>query len=72
MIEQRFPVLRRDGFAPSRLLLWDRPERGWVYVAVIENPEHAGDLCFTATISAEAVPITKALMKKYFPGLRET
>jgi len=65
-------MLERDGFAPSHLLLWDRPGGGWIYVAVIENPERAGDLCFTATVSAGTVPVTRTLMKKYFPDLRDT
>ena len=71
-IAQRFPLLARDGFEPSRLLLWDRPGGGWIYVAVIENPERAGEMCFTATISAGTVALTKDLLRKYFPEIRET
>jgi hypothetical protein len=66
-IAERFPLLLRDGFAPSRLLLWDRPGRGWVYVAVIENPRKRGEQCFTATVSAPTVPATRQVLRKYFP-----
>jgi len=71
-IAARFPLLGRDGFAPSELLLWDRPRQGWVYVAVIVNPERPGERCFTATISFDAVPVAKPLLKKYFPEVRDT
>jgi len=39
---------------------------------VVDNPQQPGDLCFVATISAGTVGVTKALLRKYFPGLRET
>jgi hypothetical protein len=66
-IAARFPLLQRDGFEPSRLLLWERPGSGWVYVAVIENPQKRGEMCFTATIAAATVGITREVLKKYFP-----
>jgi hypothetical protein len=66
-IAERFPLLQRDGFEPSRLLLWERPGAGWVYVAVIENPHKRGEMCFTATITAGTVAITRDVLKKYFP-----
>jgi len=66
-IAGRFPLLQRDGFEPSRLLLWERPGSGWVYVAVIENPEKRGEMCFTATVTAATVGITREVLKKYFP-----
>ena len=71
-IQERFPMLARDGFAPARLLLWDRPQRGWIYVALLQNPHDAAEMCFTATINARAVGLTKALLRKYFPALTET
>ena len=71
-IGARFPLLARDGFAPSELLLWDRPRQGWVYVAVIVNPERPGERCFTATISFDAVPAARSLLRKYFPEVRDT
>jgi hypothetical protein len=66
-IAERFPVLQRDGFEPTRLLLWERPGAGWIYVAVIENPAKGGEMCFTATVAAGTVSITREVLKKYFP-----
>jgi hypothetical protein len=66
-IAARFPLLQRDGFEPSRLLLWERPGSGWLYVAVIENPQKRGEMCFTATVTAATVGITREVLKKYFP-----
>lgn len=66
-IAERFPLLQRDGFEPTRLLLWERPGAGWLYVAVIDNPAKGGEMCFTATIAAAKVEITREVLKKYFP-----
>jgi len=39
---------------------------------VIVNPERPGERCFTATISFDAVPAARSLLRKYFPEVRDT
>ena len=68
---QRYPMLERDGLAPQRILLWRKAGAEWIYVALLENPAKAGDVCFTATIRAGSLNGTKALLRKYFPTLAE-
>lgn len=62
----RYPMLARDGFAPSHIVLWQREGRDWLYVTLLENPAGPGEVCFTATFTASALAITPQLLGKYF------
>jgi len=63
---QRYPIVARDGLAPERIVLWRDPRAGWLYVALVTNPEDAEQVCFTATFSANRLPVTSPLLVKYF------
>ena len=63
---RRYPVVERDGLAPQRLVLWNKPAAGWLYVAVIENPTRAREVCYTATFVAARLDVTGPLLVKYF------
>lgn len=65
-MQARYPVLGRDGFEPSHIVLWHRQGREWLYVTLLENPVRPGELCFTATFTASALAITPTLLSKYF------
>lgn len=65
-MQQRYPMLHADGFAPSHLLLWRRPGADWLFVALLANPHKPSEVCFTATFSAAVFELTPVLLKKYF------
>ena len=65
-MQQRYPMLQADGFAPSHVMLWRRPGADWLFVALLANPHKPGEVCFTATFSAAAFALTPVLLKKYF------
>jgi hypothetical protein len=62
---QRFAVLG-PAFDPVAIVLWRRPEYGWVYVA-LETPQRPPPAwCFSATFAAPVFDFTPALQRKYF------
>ena len=63
---QRYPIVAHDGLAPERIVLWRDPRAGWLYVALVTNPEDAEQVCFTATFTANRLPVTSPLLVKYF------
>jgi hypothetical protein len=63
---QRYPIVAHDGLAPERIVLWRDPRAGWLYVALVSNPEDAEEVCFTATFSASRLAVTSPLIVKYF------
>jgi hypothetical protein len=65
-MQQRYPMLQADGFAPSHVMLWRRPGADWLFVALLANPHKPGEVCFTATFSAAVFALTPVLLKKYF------
>ena len=65
-IMRRYPLVEQDGLAPQGLVLWRKPEMGWVYVALLVNPSKSGEVCFTATFGADKFEMTPALIAKYF------
>ena len=67
-IVRRYPVVERDGLAPQHIVLWRKPDAQWIYIALLENPERAGQVCFTATFSAARFEQTPPLIAKYFGG----
>jgi len=68
-LTRRYPVVQRNGLAPQGVVLWRKPEVGWLYVTLLVNPAKPGEVCFTATFSASRFEITGSLLEKYF-GVR--
>jgi hypothetical protein len=62
---ERYPVLQRDGFAPSQIILWQKLGGELLYVTLITNPAKPNETCFTATLSADRFEITQLLRHKY-------
>lgn len=65
-LARRYPVLERDGLTPDGVVLWRKPQSGWLFVTLLANPAKPADRCFTATFVAERFEITAALLVKYF------
>lgn len=65
-LARRYPVLERDGLVPNGVVLWRKPQAGWLFVTLLANPAKPADLCFTATFVAERFEITASLLVKYF------
>ena len=63
---RRYPMIENDGLAPQAIVLWRKPDMGWVFVALLINPAKPGEHCFTATFSASRFEITGVLLDKYF------
>ena len=71
-MRERYPVLQRDGFTPSHILLWQKQGGELLYVTLLANPQRPSELCFTATFSASRFDFTQALQRKYFvSGLKQ-
>ena len=65
-IVRRYPMVEHDGLAPQHIVLWRKPDAQWLYIALLENPERAGQVCFTATFAAGRFEQTAPLIAKYF------
>ena len=63
---RRYPVLAHDGLALQKIMLWRKEGAGWIYLALLENPDTPGDLCFTASFVSRGIEITPSLVTKYF------
>jgi len=63
---QRYPAAQRVGVEPTQLVLWRQGSGAWVYVALLQNPQHSGQWCFTASFVAGGLESTTALLRKYF------
>ena len=63
---KRYPMLERDGFAPTAIVLWRKPESGWVYLALNSHPDKPGKVCSAATFSAGVFEFSATLLRKYF------
>jgi hypothetical protein len=62
----RYPILQRDGFEPSYIVLWQKQGSDWLYVTLLANGDKPSEVCFTATFAAGAFEFTGPLLKKYF------
>ena len=67
---ERYPAFGRDGVSVSAIVLWRKPETGWVYLALKQHPEKPGKVCSAASFSAAAFEFSAALQRKYFDGQR--
>ena len=62
----RYPAVAQTGIVPDGIVLWAKPHDGWVYIALITNPDKSEEVCFVATFSAARFEFTSALSRKYF------
>ena len=62
----RYPAVAQTGVAPDGIVLWAKPGSGWVYIALITNPDKADEVCFVATFAAGKFEFSEALSRKYF------
>ncbi len=62
----RYPVLGQDGFEPQIIVLWRKPDEGWLYVTLLADPDKPSEVCFTATFTASRFELTAPLLTKYF------
>ncbi len=62
----RYPMLARDGLAPTAVVLWHEPLGEWLYAALQPHPERPDLLCFSANVVADDLGVTTHLLKKYF------
>lgn len=63
---QRYPAAQRVGVEPTHLVLWQPSEGPWLYVALLQHPQHPEQWCFTASFVAGTVERTSVLLQKYF------
>lgn len=63
---ERYPAFGRDGTATSAIVLWRRPDGGWVYLALKHHPDKPGKVCSAASFSAGVFGFTAGLLQKYF------
>lgn len=71
---RQYPMLAKDGFAATHIVLWQRPNDELVYVTLLSDPNldalpsNASDraYCFTATFAAAKLAPTPLLRRKYF------
>ena len=66
----RYPAFGRDGQALAAVVLWRKPDTGWVYLALKPHPDKPGKVCSAASFSAAAFDFSAALQRKYFLGQR--
>ena len=67
---RRYPMLAGQGFAPTDIVLWQKPGADWIYVALQADAERPGQSCFAATFAATIFAITPVLQQKYFFAAR--
>jgi len=64
-MEQRYPVLARDGFPVSRIILWQKKNGESLFITLLEHPDKPEESCFTATFVAARFTGIEALRRKY-------
>ncbi|HSB26093.1 MAG TPA: hypothetical protein VLE94_23565 [Burkholderiaceae bacterium] len=64
-MEQRYPVLARDGFPVSRIILWQKKNGESLFITLLEHPDKPDESCFTATFVAARFTGIEALRRKY-------
>lgn len=67
---ERYPAFGRDGSTLSAIVLWRRPDVGWVYLALKTHPDKPGKVCSAASFSAGVFGFSAELQRKYFLGTR--
>ncbi len=70
-MEQRYPVLARNGFPVSRIILWHKKSGESLFIALLQHPIRPNEACFTATFAAARFDGIESLRRKYLrPELR--
>ena len=64
-MEQRYPVLARDGFPVSKIILWHKKNGESLFITLLEHPTKADEACFTATFAAARFQGIATLRHKY-------
>jgi hypothetical protein len=64
-MQRRYPVLARDGFPVSSILLWLKTGGEPVFITLLAHPTNAGESCFTATFAAARFAGIGELKRKY-------
>ena len=49
---RRYPAFAQSGLAPQAIVLWSKPDAGWLYITLLVNPGKPGEVCFTASFVA--------------------
>jgi hypothetical protein len=65
---RRYPVVARDGFAVSRIILWQPAAGDALFITVQDHPTKPGRACFTATFTARRFDAFVPLRDKYLLG----
>lgn len=65
-MERRYPMLQRNGFPVSKIVLWHRLGSGEaLFVTLLEHPTQPDEACFTATFAAARFDDIDGLKRKY-------
>jgi hypothetical protein len=65
-MRRQYPMLERDGFAPSQVILWLPRDGRSLYVALMQNPERPIETCFIALLDARKFAVTPLLRQANF------
>jgi len=65
-IVEAYPVIGRDGLAPTAIALWRQPKGPWLYATLSEKAHAPHPPCFTATVTADRLAPTALMLRKYF------
>jgi hypothetical protein len=64
-MEQRYPVLARNGFPVSKIVLWQKKSGESLFITLLEHPNKPSESCFTATFAATRFAGIESLRRKY-------
>jgi hypothetical protein len=62
---QRYPVLARNGFPVSKIILWQKVGGESIFVTLLDHPTREAASCFTATFTAARFDGIAELKRKY-------
>lgn len=65
-MRRQYPLLERDGFAPSQVMLWLPRDGRSLYVALMQNPQRPIETCFIALLDARKFAVTPVLRQTNF------
>lgn len=65
-MRRQYPMLERDGFAPSQVMLWMPRDGRSLYLALMQNPQRPIETCFIALLDARRFAVTPVLRQTNF------
>lgn len=65
-MRRQYPMLERDGFSPSQVVLWMPRDGRSLYVALMQNPQRPIETCFVALVDARRFAVTPVLRQTNF------